>query len=147
MFDAKPCPFLALRNSTYGFFVVNVARISTYAFWGPNSWSSQLVRTPASCASLVVPLLYLCSTFHVADFGSTLNIRLWSRYCINFTLSAGHIFSEEVQVAFEQCEHSERMKFFLVLLLLCIPSPSWELEINCKALFEIFSMIRSWTRK
>ena len=30
----------------YGVFVGNVARFSTYAFWGPNSGSSQLVRTP-----------------------------------------------------------------------------------------------------
>ena len=36
-------PFFASGNSVYGIFV---ARISTYAFWGPNSGSSQLVWTP-----------------------------------------------------------------------------------------------------
>ena len=65
---------------------------------------------------------------------------LWSRSCINFTSSPAQIFScDKVQLALK---HLEGMTFFLVVLLLFMPSPSWELETNCKAVFDIFSMVR-----
>ena len=65
---------------------------------------------------------------------------LWSRSCINFTSSPAQIFScDKVQLALK---HLERMTFFLAVLLLFMPSPSWELETNCKAVFDIFSMVR-----
>ena len=68
---------------------------------------------------------------------------LWSRSCINFTSSPAQIFScDKVQLALK---HLERMTFFLVVLLLFMPSPSWELETNCKAVFDIVSMVR-WGR-
>ena len=38
--------FFASRNSIYRIFIVNVAKILTYAFWGKNSGSSQLPRIP-----------------------------------------------------------------------------------------------------
>ena len=45
--------FVASRNSVYGIFVANIARISTYALWGPNSGLSYLVRTPRKLCQAV----------------------------------------------------------------------------------------------
>ena len=45
--------FVASRNSVYGIFVANIARISTYALWGPNSGLSYLVRTPRKLGQAV----------------------------------------------------------------------------------------------